>query len=91
MTDRDKLTELQKEAIRLFMERQTDEPLTDFITNYLITNGVTVQKHGELGSPYLDEYFGQFAYCKECGADNVLPCNYCRECGRKIDNPKDSY
>ena len=41
--------------------------------------------HGRLGFPYLDEYFGQFADCKECGTDNILPCNYCRECGAKMD------
>lgn len=43
MTDREKLIELQKEAIRLFMERQTDEQLTDFIADYLIANGATVK------------------------------------------------
>ena len=41
--------------------------------------------HGQLGIPYLDEYFGLFAVCKECGTDNILPCNYCRECGAKMD------
>lgn len=42
-------------------------------------------RRGQLGISYLDEYFGEFADCKERGTDNILPCNYCRQCGRKID------
>lgn len=62
MTDYEMLIELQKEAIRLFMERQTDEPLTDFIAKYLLTNGVTVQKYGR----WIKGKNG-VVYCSECG------------------------
>ena len=41
--------------------------------------------HGRLGVSYMDEYYGEFANCLECGADNVLPCHYCRNCGAKMD------
>lgn len=41
-------------------------------------------KTGRLGNPYLDDYYGQFADCADCGRFNVLPCHYCRNCGRKI-------
>ena len=40
----EKLIELQKAAIREFMSSTTDVPLTDFITDYLIANGATVQR-----------------------------------------------
>ena len=41
---REKLIELQKAAIREFMSSVTDVPLADFIADYLIANGVTVQE-----------------------------------------------
>lgn len=47
-------------------------------------------RRGQLGISYLDEYFGEFADCKECSTDNILPCNYCRWCGRKIDGGADN-
>lgn len=46
MTDniREKLVELQKEAIREFVGLVSDVPLTDFVADHLIANGVTVQE-----------------------------------------------
>ena len=41
--------------------------------------------HGRLGVSYMDEYYGEFADCLECGTDNILPCHYCRNCGAKMD------
>lgn len=38
-------------------------------------------RRGRLGPQYIDEYYGPFAECKECGTDTILPCNYCRNCG----------
>lgn len=40
--------------------------------------------HGRLDVSYMDEYYGEFADCLECGTDNILPCNYCRNCGAKM-------
>lgn len=40
-------------------------------------------RHGRLGPQYIDEYYGPFADCKECGTDTILPCNYCRNCGAR--------
>ena len=87
MTDREKLIELQKEAIRLFMKRQTDEPLTDFIANYLISNGVTMQKHGQWKDGY--------PYCPVCGKDKFKGLDadvwadwkpdYCPNCGARME------
>ena len=31
--------------------------------------------HGRLGVSYMDEYYGEFADCLECGTDNILPCH----------------
>ena len=42
-------------------------------------------RHGQFGPEYIDEYYGPFADCKECGTNNILPCKYCRMCGRKMD------
>lgn len=41
--------------------------------------------HGRLSDPYIDEYYGEFSNCLECGTDNILPCYYCRKCGAKMD------
>lgn len=41
---RNKLIELQTEAIRKFMATATSTPLVGFITDHLIANGVTVQR-----------------------------------------------
>ena len=41
--------------------------------------------HGRLSDSYIDEYYGEFADCLECGTDNILPCHYCRKCGAKMD------
>ena len=41
---RNKLIELQTEAIRKFMATATNTPLVGFITDHLIANGVTVQR-----------------------------------------------
>lgn len=55
----------------------------------LIDNAPTVDAaevvHGRLSDPYIDEYYGEFSNCSVCGADNILPCYYCRKCGAKVD------
>ena len=53
--------------------------------DYIFSGDVSRVRHGRLGLPYTDEYYGLFADCKECGTDNILPCNYCRVCGAKMD------
>lgn len=42
-------------------------------------------RHGRLGIPYIDEYYVEFANYQKCGTDNILPCNFCRNCGAKMD------
>ena len=44
--------------------------------------------HGRLSDPYIDEYYGEFSNCLECGTDNILPCYYCRKCGAKMDGER---
>lgn len=39
---REKLVELQKEAIREFVDLVSDVPLTDFVADHLVAHGVTV-------------------------------------------------
>lgn len=46
-------------------------------------------RHGRLSVQYIDDYYGEFADCMECGTDNILPCNYCRNCGAKMDGVDD--
>ena len=46
-------------------------------------------KHGSLGLEYVDEYYGLFADCKECGEWNVVPCKYCRNCGADMRESKE--
>lgn len=46
---------------------------------------VSLVVHGQLGVSYIDEYYGEFANCFGCGTDNILPCNYCRNCGAKMN------
>ena len=41
--------------------------------------------HGRLGPSYIDEYYGEWKDCLECGTDNIWPSNYCRNCGAKMD------
>lgn len=41
--------------------------------------------HGRTGPSYMDEYFGEWKDCLECGTDNIWPSNYCRNCGAKMD------
>ena len=55
------------------------------ILNQFPSADVAPVRHGRLGLMYNDEYYGPFADCEECGADNILPCNYCRVCGTKMD------
>ena len=47
-------------------------------------------RHGRLSVQYIDDYYGEFADCMECGTNNILPCNYCRNCGAKMDGGNDS-
>ena len=42
-------------------------------------------RHGRLGLSYCEEYYGPFADGKECGTYNIIPCNYCRVCGARMD------
>ena len=55
----------------------------------LIENAPTVDAvevvHGRTGPSYMDEYFGEWKDCLECGTDNIWPSNYCRNCGAKMD------
>lgn len=52
---------------------------------YQPTADVVEVKRGCLGESYIDEYYGEWADCLECGTDNILPCKFCRECGAKMD------
>lgn len=66
-----------------------DEVCPNCFTAGLIASAPTVDAvevvHGRLGVSYMDEYYGEFANCLECGTDNILPCHYCRNCGAKMD------
>ena len=78
----------RKAAIKAIMSEPTDAHYPSWYTEkikQIPAADVAKVLHGRLGLPYIDEYYGPFAACKKCGTDNILPCNYCRECGAKMD------
>ena len=52
---------------------------------YINASDIAPIRHARLEEPYVDEWFGRLANCNECGSENILPCNYCRICGFKMD------
>ena len=61
-----------------------DVVFADDIENAPTVDAVEVV-HGRTGPSYMDEYFGEWKDCLECGTDNIWPSNYCRNCGAKMD------
>lgn len=86
MTDRDKLTALLDE---LFKEGLTMTP--GYMADYLMKNGVTVQKHGRWGEyetfPMAQSLNGY--PCSNCGHHfgemDISYFKYCPHCGAKMD------
>lgn len=62
------------------------------VVDYLIANGVTIQKHGRWVKRYLDgeDMSGkpcEIMYacnCSECGLNGEAPTDYCPNCGAKM-------
>ena len=91
---------IEREKIREEYEKLTrsyvnDDPYIaewrfDEMIESLPAADVVSVRHGQLGLPYNDEYYGPFANCEECGADYILPCNYCRACGARMSDNFDA-
>ena len=67
-----------KDAIETCIAVLKDQPTVDAVEVV----------HGRLDVSYIDEYYGEFANCLECGTDNILPCHYCRNCGARMDGER---
>ena len=93
MSDREKLTEMIQEStgcvycgdVCIDEEIDIDDQEIARIVDHLITNGVTVQVHGEwiphdrmTRSPLVKNYA-----CSNCGVDGHRT-NYCPNCGAKM-------
>lgn len=88
MDDREKLIELQRTNCGI--DKPCESNCLECMTDHLIANGVTVQKHGRW------EFNGKTAggntvlVCSECRHDRVQQFfkefdRYCPECGAKMD------
>lgn len=73
---RKKLIELLADSEYMSYEKKAD---------YLIANGVTVQKYG-----WFNVYHGaMYPYsCSECGNCHARRVNFCERCGTKLDLPE---
>lgn len=81
----------RKAAIDVIMSEPTDAHYPSWYADKIESISVAdvePVRHGRLGLVHIDEYFGNFADCLECGADNIIPCNYCRICGAKMGRCK---
>ena len=81
MSDREKLFELFQDinCPNIFMCNAHELQLAE----YLIANGVTVQKHGR----WLPCGFGKEIMCSVCGGElgDVWEYRHCPNCGAKMD------
>lgn len=82
MTDREKLLQMFYDAA--YKNDITIEPVAgDRLADYLLANGVTVQKHGR----WIHKEGEEFSYCSVCNYPvsymwNMT--NYCPNCGVKM-------
>ena len=84
-SDRDRLIELIEQAEGL---KNNDFPSVEEIADYLLANGVIIQKQGEWKVHQNNEYWHyDCPFCDDGyatkGKDNTPP-NYCGNCGAKL-------
>lgn len=77
--NRERLTELLDDALAVYDVIVYALPHTDEIADYLLANGVTVQKRGRW------EFKGTAYACSECGTGFPAPVSYCFNCGAKME------
>ena len=89
MTDRDRLIELlvnfnpYKDPIR----QMADKMIIEKIADYLLANGVIVQKQGEwVSAPIKEKGYDSktIPTCTNCGYQSFITYTYCPECGAKL-------
>lgn len=86
MTDREKLIELLNEASRILTETVgsfNDNHGNGMRADYLIANGVTVQKRGRWKQARYTE--APLYLCSECDKPEYKQHKYCPNCGAKMD------
>ena len=90
MNDSERLIELLKAKYDHYCDQCGVNKQSDYIENladYLIANGVTVQKHGR----WIQEGNAVYMWrhnCSLCGDpvyNKIKPYNYCPNCGAKMD------
>ena len=92
MDVREKLVELLSKAKHEFWRSREKYNGTEFVAEYLIANGVTVQEcaYWQYIEDDVDEDNNIQAYCSACGAGDkhatsmIGKVPYCWKCGRKM-------
>lgn len=89
MTDRDRLIEILKVPIH---PKIGVDP-AGVVADYLLANGVIVQKQGKWGSAPIKEkgYDSKtIPTCTCCGYQSFITYTYCPECGAKLKELKEN-
>lgn len=82
MTDRDRLIEL---FFKVAEEKDCPQP--NEVADYLLANGVIVQKKGKwVSAPIKDKGYDSktIPTCTCCGYQSFITYTYCPECGAKL-------
>lgn len=89
MTDREKLIELLREAVR-YLPR-----VCEIFADHLLSHGVTFEKQGEWKKQWHDNNLigHEYEECSICGCmisdtEKFWDCNYCPNCGARMKGEK---
>lgn len=87
MTDRKRLIELVGKGIQEFGKSSVRGFADEYIADYLLANGVIVQKQGKwVSAPIKDKGYDSktIPTCTNCGYQSFITYTYCPECGAKL-------
>ena len=96
MGDKDRLIELHEEAEKEWSAyfdnswvkgENRSKSYKEFIADYLLANGLIVQKQGEwISAPIKDIGYDSktIPTCTSCGYQSFITYTYCPECGAKL-------
>jgi hypothetical protein len=85
MTDRDRLIELIRQVpYGVSVGAKFEQYFCEKLADYLLANGVIVQKQGEWVSCGLDHNDMEIIKCSECGRKQFGYSKHCANCGAKM-------